>query len=134
MTAHRRLAFALACCLPLASCGGQESLTVAETKERYAKSILDGAPVGAAWTVSADSFYTSTGTLVNVRMDDADGKYYAAERASIIVDPVRDTVALRLENVVMAHAQTDDASETSGVFETASVVTEPVRVPYDVRP
>lgn len=124
----------IAGCALLLGCDGRQSLTVSETKQRYATSIVAGAAVGASWTVTADRYDADEGLLIAVRMDDNFGKYVYAERARIIVDPVANTVALRLENVTAAYAEDEKAANASGIYTTASLVTEPVRVPYDILP
>ncbi|GAB4515842.1 MAG: hypothetical protein Tsb0013_20420 [Phycisphaerales bacterium] len=134
-TAHRwPLIALLGVAAVFTGCERRETLTVWETKVRYANSIVSGAAIGTAWTVTADTFDESEGVLLAVRLDDGFGKYYYAERAHIIVDPAKDTVALRLENVTGALAEDEKTANASGIYQTAELMTEPVRVPYDIRP
>lgn len=134
---HRRPRSVLAL-LPLLLLGGcdmREELSVWETKLRFAESIQRGAEVGTAWTMHADRFDEEQGVLLAIRLDDGYGRYYFAERAHIIVDPAQDTVSLRLENVIAAVAEADDQENSaSGVYEADAIVTEPVRLPYNVTP
>lgn len=120
--------------LPLVGCEGRETLSVWQTKVRYAESIVRGSEVGTAWTITADSFDENEGVLLAVRLDDGYGKYYFAERAQIVVDPVKDTVALRLEKVTAAVAADEKTANASGVYQSPSIMTEPVRVPYNITP
>ena len=64
---------AIAC--GLSACDRRESLTVWETKVRYAETITSGVAVGTAWTITADSFDRTEGVLLAVRFDDGYGKY-----------------------------------------------------------
>lgn len=125
----------LACAALLCGCEGRESLTVWETKVRFADSILRGSEVGLSWTITADSFDDAEGVLVGVRLDDNDGRYYFAERGHILVDPATDSVRLRLEDVTAAIAEEDGSDNlAAGVHSSEEIVTEPVKMPFDVTP
>ncbi len=134
MIKHATILIGLCALTALSGCERREQLSVWETKVRYANSIVRGADVGIAWTINADAFDEEEGVLLAVRLDDGYGKYYFAERAQIIVDPKKDTVGLKLINVTGAVAADTKAAESSGVYQAAQILTEPVRVPYDIRP
>lgn len=137
MQRHRSVTLiaCLACATLLASCGKGEQLTVWQTKKRFADAILRGAEVGVAWTMHADTFDETEGVLLAVRLDDGYGRYYFAERAYIVVDPSKDTVRFRLENVTGAAAEDEDKpGNPSGLYRAAQILTEPVSVPYDITP
>ena len=121
----------LAVALALPGCERSAPVSVWEAKRIYAERIVAGADVGTAWTIKAASFDARQGVLLDVTIDDGHGRYYAAERAQLIIDPATDTLTLRLAEVTKAIAEGEGPG--SGYIETGDeLVSEAIKLPFDV--
>jgi len=93
---------AAALSLPLAACE-RERATERQIKERVAIALRDGAASGMT-VIDAREIDPETLELIDVRIEDGQ-RILAADRAEILVDPVENTVSLRLEGVVGADTE-----------------------------
>ena len=124
----RTAALLSAACCALAGCGGAESRTAEEVKRDFAERLVEGMAFGLEGDVKAAGFDPVTYRLAEVRIDNGPDRIYHAEYAEIVVDPITDTVALRLRAVVGADA------ENGGLVEKRDILTTPVKAGFDITP
>lgn len=121
-TTARRLAMALAGAVALwaAGCGRGPALSADELRDDYARQLVKGVS-GGFTVIKAARYDAATGMLHDVRIDDGERMIHA-QRAEILVSTEKQTVSLRLHDVV-------GADETTGAWiDLEGLTTEPVRV------
>jgi hypothetical protein len=98
--------------LLLPACGkGKPKMPVREVKLHYISMFKQGAAFGDSGTIKARDYDRSNLDMIDVSIDDGEMMMHA-DRAQLIVDVEKDTIAIRLIGVTMS-----DAGPQGGVFE-----------------
>jgi len=117
-------AILLACALALASgCDGVwggAALSERDLRERYAMQLLEGAGVGFT-VITAERYDPATGMLHDIRIEDGERMIHA-DRAELIISVERQTVSLRLHDVVGAD------HTTGAIISLDDMTTDPAPV------
>lgn len=120
---------ALACIasLPLVGCADSgEAQTVEQVRQRYAEQFVSGMDYGLSGRIKARAIDPATNDLLDVSIEEIDKRILHADRGEIIVDPVANTISIRLIGVTSADVE-------SGVLDTAPMyLTEAIKLGYDV--
>ncbi|MHC4976459.1 MAG: hypothetical protein ACYTF7_07615 [Planctomycetota bacterium] len=103
----------------IAGCG-EKPQAAGDLKDRYAMAFVDGFWVGYKF-VKANDFDPATKDLIDVRIEDGTSIIHA-DRAEILIDEVKQTVALRLHGIVGADP------ETGSLIEIEEFTTEPGKI------
>lgn len=118
----------LASALLLAACSEHSGKTAMQVKREYAVKFQQGFDFGLSGTVRARSYDPVTYDLLDVQIENVESTLIHAKRAQIIINPEKDTMMLRLQDVVGADVDLGHMVEMEG-FSTAEVP-----LGFDVRP
>lgn len=121
------IALACAGCLAV-SCADEPPRTSLEVKRYYAQRITQGIDFGLSGRLKAERYDPASLELFDVQLDETSDRILHARRGEIIVNPGRDTVLIRLHDVVAADAATGE------MIELAGVSTDEMQLGFDVRP
>jgi len=116
--------------LMLGGCG-ESPRTVSEVQQSYAERFIEGMSLGAGGQVKAEGFDARSGELVSVSVDLGEQGMLHARRATIVIDPVANTMRLRLLGVTVAPVggtlESRDEVWTDAVRLTGRVVADAAR-------
>lgn len=127
---RRRVLIAIASLVPLVGCDqiGTETRTAYQLKKDYVDAFMRGIEFGLTGYVKAEDWNSRSLDLIGLTLETNDGLLLHAERAEIVINVHRDTLALNLFDVT-------SADPISGELTTrSSVITPEIELGVDAVP